>query len=249
MERITSRQNKLMQHIRKLQSSRSYRYQCGQFVAEGTKLLDEAVRWYEGLDTVVVQDGVTVSVPDRVRVVEVPVDLMRSISNMDTPQGALFICNMPEQAEVDMQGGCLVLDGIQDPGNLGTILRTADALEIPVYLTEGCADPYSDKTVRATMGAVFRCPVWNCDADALRALLTASELPLYGAALRADTLDARTVDYSRCAIAIGSEGKGLSEAMLDRCDQTVLIPMQAHCESLNAAIAATVLLWEAARND
>jgi hypothetical protein len=70
-----------------------------------------------------------------------------------------------------------------------------------------------------------------------------------GAALRAETIDARQADYSRCAIAIGSEGRGLSAQMLDICDRTVLIPMQAHCESLNAAIAATVLLWEAARND
>ena len=87
------------------------------------------------------------------------------------------------------------------------------------------------------------------DAEQLKALLTASDLPLYGAALRSDTVDARGVDYSRSAIAIGSEGKGLSTAMLEACHQTVLIPMSDHCESLNAAIAATVLLWEAARND
>ena len=103
--------------------------------------------------------------------------------------------------------------------------------------------------VQATMGAVFRCPVWNCDIPDLRHLLTASGLPLYGAALRADTVDARTLDYSRCAIAIGSEGKGLSQELLAVCDQTALIPMSDHCESLNAAMAATVLLWEAARND
>ena len=99
------------------------------------------------------------------------------------------------------------------------------------------------------MGAVFRCPVWNCDIPDLRRLLTASGLPLYGAALRADTVDARTLDYRRCAIAIGSEGKGLSQELLAVCDQTALIPMSDHCESLNAAMAATVLLWEAARND
>ena len=96
---------------------------------------------------------------------------------------------------------------------------------------------------------MFRCPVWNCGAKELRELLTASGLPLYGAALRSDTLDARSVDYSRCAIAIGSEGKGLCQEMLDICDKTILIPMSAHCESLNAAIAASVLLWEAHRND
>jgi len=91
--------------------------------------------------------------------------------------------------------------------------------------------------------------VWSCDVETLKTLLVRSGLPLYGAALRSDTVDARTLDYSRCAIAIGSEGRGLSQAMLDVCDQTALIPMSEHCESLNAAAAATVLLWEAARND
>ena len=247
MERITSRQNKLMQHIRKLQSSRSYRYQCGQFVAEGTKLLDEAVRWYEGLDTVVVQDGVTVSVPDRVRVVEVPVDLMRSISNMDTPQGALFICNMPEQAEVDMQGGCLVLDGIQDPGNLGTILRTADALEIPVYLTEGCADPYSDKTVRATMGAVFRTTPRQIKQEALLKICREKQIPLAVTALTDEAKDIRDYDLTQMAVVIGSEGRGVSQNLLTASDKQLIIPMNSRCESLNAAVAATIVMWQMKR--
>ena len=133
---------------------------------------------------------------------------------------------------------------------MGTILRTADAFRADgVLLVNACADLYNPKTVRATMGAVFRCPVWTCGVPELRALLTASGLPLYGAALRTDTVDARSVEYGRCAIAIGSEGKGLSRELLAVCDRTVLIPMSDHCESLNAAIAASVLLWEAARND
>ena len=118
-----------------------------------------------------------------------------------------------------------------------------------MFLVNACADLYNPKTVRATMGAVFRCPVWTCDGEELRELLTRSGLPLYGAALRSDTVDARSVDYARCAIAIGSEGRGLSAELLDLCDQTIMIPMSDHCESLNAAIAATVLLWEAARGD
>ena len=129
-------------------------------------------------------------------------------------------------------------------------LCTADAFSADgLLLVNACADLYNPKTVRATMGAVFRCPVWTCDVPALRALLTASGLPLYGAALRTDTVDARRVDYTRCAVAIGSEGKGLSRELLACCDRTVLIPMRDHCESLNAAAAATVLLWEMARND
>ena len=111
----------------------------------------------------------------------------------------------------------------------------------------GCADPYSVKTLRSSMGAVFRMPVWCTDAAAMRQRLTAAGLPLYGAALRDDTEDVRALDLRRCAIAIGSEGRGLTEQVLAMCDKTVRIPMQAHCESLNAAMAAAVLLWEAYR--
>ena len=97
------------------------------------------------------------------------------------------------------------------------------------------------------MGAVFRMPVWCTDAASMRQRLTAAGLPLYGAALRDDTEDVRVLDLRRCAIAIGSEGRGLTEQVLAMCDKTVRIPMQAHCESLNAAMAAAVLLWEAYR--
>lgn len=253
METITSRQNPLCTHIRKLASSGSYRRQQGEFLCDSPKLLEEVLLRGGHLHTVVCTEGAALPpVPAGVRLVQVPEDVMKSISPAQTPQGVLSVCGMPDRTLPQQLTGkrYVVLDGVQDPGNVGTILRTADAFSADgLLLVNACADLYNPKTIRATMGAVFRCPVWNCDTTALRSLLTASNLPLYGAALRADTLDARTVDYSRCAIAIGSEGRGLSAEMLAACDETVLIPMRAHCESLNAAIAATVLLWEAARND
>ena len=253
MEIITSRQNSLCTHIRKLATSASYRRQHGEFLCDSPKLLEEALLRRGDLHTVVcTEDAALPPIPAGVRLVQVPGDVMESLSPAKTPQGVLSICGMPSAKLPGKLEGkrYVVLDGVQDPGNVGTILRTADAFSADgMLLVNACADLYNPKTVRATMGAVFRCPVWSCDVGALRELLTGSGLPLYGAALRSDTVDARTADYSRCAVAIGSEGKGLSQAMLEACDQTILIPMQAHCESLNAAIAATVLLWEAARND
>ena len=253
MELITSRQNPLCTHIRKLAASGSYRRQHGEFLCDSPKLLEEALLRHADLHTVVCTEGTALPpVPAGVRLVRVPGDVMKSLSPAQTPQGVLSVCGMQSQKLPDTLEGkrYVVLDGVQDPGNVGTILRTADAFSADgMLLVNACADLYNPKTVRATMGAVFRCPVWTCDVAALRELLSASKLPLYGAALRSDTVDARAVDYSRCAVAIGSEGKGLSQAVLDACDRTVLIPMQAHCESLNAAVAATVLLWEAARND
>ena len=253
MEIITSRQNQLCTHLRKLGSSGSYRRKCGEFLSDSPKMLEEALLHGGDVHTVVCTEGAALPVlPEGVRLVQVPSDVMRSVSPAETPQGVLSVCGLPEQLLPETLTGkrYMVLDGVQDPGNVGTILRTADAFGADgLILVNACADLYNPKTIRATMGAVFRCPVWTCAPQELRALLDRSGLPLYGAALRSDTLDARTVDYSRCAIAIGSEGRGLSQEMLDLCDRTVLIPMRAHCESLNAAAAATVLLWEAARGD
>ena len=253
METITSRQNPLCTHLRKLSSSAAYRRQCGEFLCDSPKLLQEALLWGSELHTVVVTAGTEAPpLPKGVRLVEVPADVMRSVSPMETPQGTLFTCAIHTEPLPETLAGrrYVVLDTLQDPGNVGTILRTADAFHADgMFLVNGCADLYNPKTLRATMGAVFRCPVWTVGAEELSALLKKSGIPLYGAALREDTLDARAVDYSRCAIAIGSEGRGLTESVLALCDRTIKIPMSEHCESLNAAAAATVLLWEAARND
>lgn len=253
METITSRQNPLCTHLRKLSSSAAYRRQCGEFLCDSPKLLQEALLWGSELHTVVVTAGTEAPpLPKGVRLVEVPADVMKSVSPMETPQGTLFICTIHTEPLPEMLAGrrYVVLDTLQDPGNVGTILRTADAFHADgMFLVNGCADLYNPKTLRATMGAVFRCPVWTVGVEELSALLKRSGIPLYGAALREDTLDARQADYSRCAIAIGSEGRGLTEDVLALCDRTIKIPMSEHCESLNAAAAATVLLWEAARKD
>ena len=253
METITSRQNPLCTHLRKLSSSAAYRRQCGEFLCDSPKLLQEALLWGSELHTVVVTAGTEAPpLPKGVRQVEVPAEVMKSLSPMETPQGTLFTCAIHTEPLPEMLAGrrYVVLDTLQDPGNVGTILRTADAFHADgMFLVNGCADLYNPKTLRATMGAVFRCPVWTVGVEELSALLKRSGIPLYGAALREDTLDARQADYSRCAIAIGSEGRGLTEGVLALCDRTIKIPMSEHCESLNAAAAATVLLWEAARND
>ena len=141
-----------------------------------------------------------------------------------------------------------MLDGVQDPGNVGTIWRTADAFGANgLILCNGCADPWSPKTVRATMGAVFRLPVYEGTLDETADKLAAASIPLYAAALREDTVDVRDVRLDSAAVIIGSEGRGVSERALSLCQSTIKIPMRARCESLNAAVAASVVLWEMAR--
>ena len=253
METITGRSNPLCTHLRKLAASAAYRRDSGEFLCDSPKLLEEALLHGGKLCTVVCTDPAALPpLPQTVRLVRVPPELMRALSPAQTPQGVLTVCALPERGVPAVLTGrrYVVLDGVQDPGNVGTVLRTADAFGADgAFLLGGCADLFNPKTVRATMGAVFRCPAWSCTLEELRQLLSAAALPLYGAALRADTADVRRVDFRRCALAIGSEGRGLSAAVLAACDRTVRIPMRAHCESLNAAAAAAVLLWEAARGD
>ena len=247
-ETITSRQNPLMTHLRKLASSRSYRKKSGEYLCDGTKLLAEALKWGAEVKTAVFSEGVDIPpLPDGVRAVRVSEELMRSVSPMETPQGALFTVALPEVQLPETLSGkhYLVLDGVQDPGNVGTILRTADAFDCDgVFLVNACADLYNPKTARATMGAIFRREAYTVTAEELFALLRKSGVPLYGTALRDDTVPLAEANLARAAVAIGSEGRGLSQQVLDECAKTLKIPMNPRCESLNAAIAATVVLWE-----
>lgn len=248
MEQITSRSNPLMTHLRKLGSSHSYRAKTGEYLGDSGKLLQEAIRWGAELTAVVCTQGTELpQLPAGVRAVEVPRGLMEYISPMETPQGLLFSARRPSAGLPGELTGkrYLALEGVQDPGNVGTILRTADAFEADgLFLLMGCADLYSPKTLRASMGAAFRRPVWSCTLEELLPLLKGAGLPLVGTALREDTVDVRQADLSRAALLIGSEGRGLSQAALAACDQTVRIPMSERCESLNAAVAAAVALWE-----
>ena len=243
-ERITSRKNPLLQQVRKLLSSRKARVEAGLFAADGTKLLEEAVKYYPGLDTVILSEGVQVQLPAGVRCVRVPADVMQSISPMETPQGALFLCRLPEKREFVPKAGMLILDGIQDPGNLGTILRTADALQVPVVLLEGCADPYGHKVVRASMGAVFRTSVVSSTWEEVREKCLAAGIPVAVTALNEQSRDIRKANVASMAVVIGSEGQGVRREILEQAQDALIIPMDSRCESLNAAVAATIVMWQ-----
>ena len=245
---ITSRQNPLIQHVKKLQSSRSYRQESGQFVADGLKLLQEAIDWYPGLHTVISDETVTTpELPAHVQQIAVPHHLMQWLSRMQAPQGIVFVCNLPKQAALKIESGCLILDGIQDPGNLGTILRTADALNVPLVLSDGCADPYNEKTVRASMGAVFRTQPQCAEKEEILKQCRERKFPLAVTALTEQAKDIRQAELSRYAVVIGSEGQGICAEYLQAAAEELIIPMNEHCESLNAAVAAAIVMWQMKR--
>ena len=241
---ITSRKNALLQQVKKLLNSRKAREEAGLFVADGIKLLQEAITHCKELDTVILSEKVEISLPAHIRLIRVPEDVMASLSPMATPQGALFLCRLPEKKPFTPKPGMLILDGLQDPGNLGTILRTADAFDVPVVLLPGCADPYSHKVVRASMGAIFRAPVFQEDFLTVKEACRQGGIPLAVTALSSKAKDICAAQVEKMAVVIGSEGQGVSREVLDSCDEELIIPMNPHCESLNAAVAAAVVMWQ-----
>ena len=243
-ERITSRRNPLVQQVKKLLTSKRERERLGLFVSDGTKLLEEAVRHCPGLHTVFLSDGTEARVPESCRVVRVSREVMEAISPMESPQGAVFLCRLPEKREFRPEKGMLLLDGIQDPGNLGTILRTADAWNVPVALLEGCADPYSHKVVRASMGAVFRTPVVQTTWETARNRCADAGISVAVTALSDQAVDLRRAALGAMAVVIGSEGQGVRREILEQADAQLIIPMNPRCESLNAAVAAAIVMWQ-----
>lgn len=244
MEKITSRQNKIVSHFRLLGRDRPYREKCGEYVCDGAKLLDEALKWGAEITSVLYASGIKPSLPENVPTYELPQELMDYVSPLQNSQGLLFSVKMRGKA-AKVHKSTIVLEGIQDPGNLGTIVRTANALSIDcVILTDGCADLYNPKTIRAAMGAVFRQCIMKIPASGLVETLQAWNMKLYGAALTEQAGDIRKTNLQNSAVVIGSEGRGLSELMLSLCDGQIIIPMNPECESLNASAAAAIVMWE-----
>jgi len=253
MERITSRANPLIAHVERLSGDASYRAEHREFVCEGQKLIPEALAAGLSVHTAIVHESIAPeTLPDGIeRVVIVPDSLYARVSTLKNARSVLFVCGMrPTNTPIYKHGQVLCLDGVQDPGNVGTILRTADAFGVDaVWMTGACADVYNPKTVRATMGSVFRVPVFRGDADGFLNAMKEAQIPVYATALAQDSRDIRTVSLSPAAVIIGSEGSGVSPYLQTSADARVIIPMRGVTESLNAAIAASLVCWMFAEKD
>ncbi len=249
-EKIISRKNRYISHVRTLASDAAYREAAGEFLCDGVKTLREALTFGAEIVSVLWKDEQgTVEVPDSAEQYVAPAELFDYASPMKNSPGPLFAVRIPEEDGSAGLRNAIVLERVQDPGNVGTVIRTASAFEIgAVILTGDCADLYNPKTVRATMGAIFRERVIRKPLSELAAYLEGQGLRLYGAALSDRAEDMRRLDVSGAAVAIGNEGNGLSRELLGICEKELIIPMDMRSESLNAAVAASVIMWEMARN-
>ena len=247
MEKLTSRKNPLIRHLRMLGSDTAYRKEQGEYVLDGVKLLQEAVTFGAKINTVLWAGEAKFSV-DGAQEYSAPKDLVEYASPLKNSPGPVFTVTIPEQQIPQQLHKVIVLENVQDPGNVGTVIRTANAMGMDtVILTGSCASVFGAKTARAAMGALFRQCVLEMDQEATVKLLHSCGLKVYGAALSHRAVDVRTVSAENAAFVVGSEGQGLSEEMLNLCDGEVIIPMQPGSESLNAGVAASILMWELAR--
>lgn len=258
MQVITSKDNEIIKNIKKLKEKK-YRDQTGEYIIEGIKLVAEAINENTKISKIVVcedceTDG---SIPKdlmyeiaKYNCIYVSKKVFDSISDVNTPQGILAVinkCSSKEEISYD-EDIILVLDGIADPGNLGTILRTLDSVNLKqIILSPNCADPYNPKVVRSTMGAIFRLNI----IESKNIIETLKEIKKNKYKIVATSLETNEsiyeVDLNKKTIIIGNEANGVSKEVLEIANEKIKIPMLGKTESLNAAVATGVILYEYAR--
>lgn len=255
MREITSKDNKIVKLCEQL-ASRKYRDRLGLYLIEGENLLEEAVREGAAVDTVLMRKGYRGKVQPGLEQKTFILDekLFDKLAQTDTSQGILAIVKKPGVSQADLiaegaMGNFVVLDRLQDPGNIGTIIRTADAAGYSLIVAmKGTADVFSPKVVRAAAGSLFRVPVvFIEDYDELVEFVKAAGGKLVATCFDTDRYY-YDVDLTRnTALIIGNEGNGIAPELIERADVKIKIPMAGTIESLNAAVAAAILMYEGVR--
>jgi TrmH family RNA methyltransferase len=258
MQTITSKDNELIKHIRKLKDKK-YRDESNEYVVEGVKLVEEAVKENAKIKQIIVCEDTT-------RTYEIPTHIMLEIAKYEcisvsdkifniitqvtNPQGIMAIIEKNAQnAKIDYtQDIIVVLDDVQDPGNLGTILRTVDSIGLnQIIVSKGTADAFNSKVVRSTMGAIFRIKIIEVEnlAQAIK------EMRKHHFKLMVTSLQTKNsiydIDFYKKIIVIGNEANGVSKEIQDMADEKAKIPMLGRTESLNASVAAGVVMYEYVR--
>ena len=245
MDRITSRTNPRIQRARSLRESK-YRKEMGCHLVEGDKLVREALASGVKVETVFVREGYAGTMDFPCEAVLVTDGVMDALSTAGTPQSLCAVARTPGLALPEtFAGTVLLLENVQDPGNVGTLIRTADALGAGcVILSPQCADPFSPKTLRASMGSVYHLPVHTADIPAaLRTLAAQGYTCLCGHLKGSEVLPPRT---DKMALLVGNEGNGVTDASAALC-YPYRLPMPGRAESLNAAVFGSIMLYELTR--
>lgn len=256
MKRIESRDNKWIKRLNGLKIKKN-RDKEGMFLAEGLRFIREIPQNHE-VAAYIVSDSFAKEndlsfYEEKAELLCLTGSLFSAVCETENPQGILALCkklDWDETAVLQKKAPFLLLaEELNDPGNLGTVIRTADACGADaVFLSKGSVDLYNPKVLRATMGSLFHVPVFqNIDLHALSERLQAKQIPLYAAHLKGEQFPYALPLQKACAFLIGNEARGLSDEAAALCNAWVRIPMPGQAESLNASVAAGVLLYEAVR--
>ena len=261
-EQITSRENPCVKHTAKLLSSAKYRSESNQFVVEGVRLCMDAVLSGVCIEKFFYTRQAAEKYGEQVEKISknaavsyrIGHNLVNQLFDTKSPQGVVCVCKMLDKnrcmVKMDNNSRFVVLENMQDPSNMGTVLRTAEALGINgVVLSKDCCDVYSPKVLRGSMGAVFRISFAVVEQlDKSIADMNAVGLCTYAAVPAHDALAVTQLRYDTgAAMVIGNEGNGLTQQTIQASTQRVTIPMRGRAESLNAAAAAGILMWEMMR--
>lgn len=261
VKRIVAKENPVIKKYRRLASSKKFRESENLFVLEGKRLIFDAYKNNIEFENIFITesayeknkdeaDSLTGKFSRKTAVIDDKVG--KFLSETEQTQGFFAICSIPNKYDIDEilsedTGNYIVLSCIQDPGNMGTILRTADALGIDAVFSCRSCEIFSPKTVRAAMGAAFRVKTIRISEDELFEKFDEYSVVSYAAALsdESEILSEKIFSESqKNAVFIGNEGNGLEEKVIERCGGKLIIPMSENAESLNAAMAAGIFMWE-----
>ena len=258
MQVITSKDNELVKHIRKLKDKK-YRDESNEFIIEGTNLIEEAVKEKAKIKKVIICEDTTKTyeIPTSIRLeiakyecIYVSEKIFNLITQVTNPQGIMAVVEKTtKEDEIDYTQDLIVmLDDIQDPGNLGTILRTIDSIGLKqIIVSKETADAFNPKVVRSTMGAIFRIKIIESEnlIDTIKNIKK-HHFKLVVTSLQTDNT-IYDINYNKKIIVIGNEGNGVSKEIQDMADEKIKIPMLGKTESLNASVATGIVLYEYVR--
>ena len=235
----TSTDNKKIKNIKKL-NSKKYRDELGLFLVEGEHLVLEAYK-NNLLQELIVEENTDFKLD--VETSYVTLDILKYISELDNPSKIIGICKKKEEKEIGNK--ILVLDEIQDPGNLGTIIRSSVAFNIDtIVLSKNCVDLYNTKVLRATQGMIFNINIIERSLIDFITELKNNNYRIYGTKVNGGKSLKNVEKVEKFAIIMGNEGNGVKDNILDMCDEYIYIDMNKDCESLNVGVATSIILYE-----
>ncbi len=244
---ISSKDNNTIKEIKKLKDKK---YRKDKYVVEGIKMLEEAIAENQDIDIIVLKEGISLSLDlSNYEVITVTENVFSILTEVENPQGVLAVIEKKKNNEIDVSADYIVaLDGLQDPGNLGTIIRTVDSANLKqILVSKDTVDSFSPKVVRSTMGSIFRVNIIETDnlGESLKSLKQK------GFETVVTSLDSKKsiydIDYHKKIVVIGNEANGVSEEIKKIADKKVIIPMLGKTESLNASVAAGIMIYEYVR--